>query len=168
MKKQVAIITSVLTLGSGGFFFALASGNKTLTLEERVMALEARVQALEGNKKAVTPEALGTVVPKETKAAPVPREIIITPTPAPAPVAEPQSPPAPAVGTTAKWQNLALWRGKLSKGMPKADVISILGKPDDTVLYGPAGERWWYGAKSGGTIDISPDGHVESWIEPHL
>ena len=56
MKTQVAIITTALTIGIGGLFFAHASSSTTLTLEERVSTLEARLQALEAKLGSPAPE----------------------------------------------------------------------------------------------------------------
>jgi hypothetical protein len=155
MKTQVAIITTALIIGTGGFLFAQAS-KTSLTLEERVTELEARVQTLEAKPKNPSPSPspeVGATEPREVKGIPEAKKLDSLP---------------PEVSTSVKWQNLELWKGKLSKGMTKDNVITLFGKPDTVVAYGPAGERWWYGSQSGGTIDFSTDGRVESWLVPHI
>lgn len=175
MKKHVAIITTVLSIGTGGFLLAQAATNSAPSLEERVIALEARVQMLEGKLNTLAPEA-GATRPKEVQVTPAAKKLD---TPPPevgatgpkevkaAAEAKRQEPPPPAAETSVKWQNLELWRGKLSKGMSKDEVIALLGKPDRVITYGRAGERWWYGAASGGTVDLDADGRVNAWLEPH-
>ncbi|MDD5757929.1 MAG: hypothetical protein PHI06_02475 [Desulfobulbaceae bacterium] len=153
MKTQVAIITTVLVIGIGGFFFAYASNGAPLTLEERVSALEARLQALESKLGSSTPD-VGGAAAVQGGAAPLEIQKLNT--------------SLPEAGSTVGWKDLGLWKEKLREGMSQEEVVALFGKPDNVVSYGRAGERWWYGSDSGGTIDFTVDGRVESWLEPHL
>lgn len=60
------------------------------------------------------------------------------------------------------WKSLQNWR-KLEKGMSKAEVKRILGKPGK-ISVSPFGETWYYPDVLGGSVSYE-NGRVEGWRE---
>ena len=67
---------------------------------------------------------------------------------------------------TSRWQDIALWRRKMSRGMPKSEVLALFGEPTKVSVFGASSEQWYYGYPSGGRIMFGAGERVDSWSEP--